>query len=126
MCRCGMFMDSTIHGERAQWFGTKMSYFMPGSAGQPFRLTGEGAPDWKEVPNFHERLPAPLRHGSGHGGSHKFLTHEYVSALVDEREPAIDTYESLAMTVPGIVAHASAKKCGEQMKIPSFDDERKG
>jgi hypothetical protein len=30
-------------------------------------------------------------------------------------------YESLAMTVPGIVGHQSALKDGEQMKVPQFD-----
>ncbi len=66
-------------------------------------------------------LPEPLRHGSGHGGSHTFLTHEFIDALVNERQPAIDIYESLAYTVPGIIAHQSAVQGGKQMKIPSFD-----
>ena len=42
-------------------------------------------------------------------------------ALVEDREPAIDLYESLAITVPGIVAHQSALKGGEQLAVPSFD-----
>ena len=33
----------------------------------------------------------------------------------------VDLYESLAMTVPGIVAHQSALKGGEQLRIPSFE-----
>jgi len=31
-------------------------------------------------------------------------------------------YEALAMTVPGIVAHQSALKQGEQLKVPAFDN----
>jgi hypothetical protein len=68
-----------------------------------------------------ERLPQPMRVGSGHGGSHTYLTHEFIAALVEEREPAVDLYESLAMTVPGLVAMESSRKDGEQLKIPSFD-----
>jgi hypothetical protein len=30
-------------------------------------------------------------------------------------------HEPLAMTVPGIVAHHSSLKNGEQLKVPSFD-----
>jgi predicted dehydrogenase len=121
MCRCGVFFSGTAHGERAQWFGTKLTFYMAGSGGQPFAITGEGAPDWKQPPDFHERLPEALRVASGHGGSHTFLTHEFVSALIEDREPAIDVYESLAMTAPGIVAHQSALKGGEQLKVPDFD-----
>jgi hypothetical protein len=57
----------------------------------------------------------------GHGGSHPFLTHEFIAALVEEREPAVDLYEALAMTVSGLVAMESSRKGGEQLKIPSFD-----
>jgi hypothetical protein len=62
-----------------------------------------------------------MRHNSGHGGSAAFLSAEFINALVQEREPAIDVYESLAMTVPGIVAHQSALKNGEQLKVPQFE-----
>ena len=62
-----------------------------------------------------------MRHDSGHDGSHAFLAAEFVNALLDDREPAIDVYESLAMTVPGIVAHDSALRDGEQLSVPSFD-----
>ena len=42
-------------------------------------------------------------------------------ALVEERAPEVDLYEALAMTVPGLVAHESSFKDGEQLPIPSFD-----
>ena len=113
--------DGVAHGERAQWFGTKMAFYMPGSGGQPFKIEGPEAPSWKKIPNYWERLPEPLRHSSGHGGSHTFITHEFISALIEDREPAVNIYEALAMTVPGIIAHQSALKGGEQMKVPDFD-----
>lgn len=62
-----------------------------------------------------------MRHGSGHDGSHAFPAAEFINALVDDREPTIDVYESLAMTVPGIVAHDSALRDGEQLSVPSLD-----
>jgi len=65
-------------------------------------------------------LPEALRVESGHGNSQSFLTHEFISALVQGRRPAIDVYEALSYTVPGIIAHQSALKNGEQMKIPQF------
>ena len=66
-------------------------------------------------------LPEPMRVETGHGNSHGFLTHEFISALVERREPSVNVYEALAMTVPGIVAMESCRKDGEQLKVPSFD-----
>lgn len=126
ICRSNVFWTGTEEGERAQWIGTDLSFFMPSSSGQPFRMRGTNAPEWTEVPKYWERLPKPLRHDSGHGGSHPFITHEFIAALVENREPAIDIHESLAMTAPGIVADASARKGGEQMKVPSFDSPHSG
>ena len=57
----------------------------------------------------------------GHGGSHGYLTNEFVMALVEDREPLIDVYEGIAMTAPGIVAHQSALQNGERLTIPNFN-----
>jgi hypothetical protein len=62
-----------------------------------------------------------LRHDSGHGGSHTFITHEFVDSIINNRPPAVDIYEALAYTAPGIIAHESALKGGEHLQIPNFD-----
>ena len=68
------------------------------------------------------RPPLPPGMGTGgHGGSQGNLGHEFVSAVLENRPPVIDVYESLAMTVPGIIAHQSALKDGETLKVPQFD-----
>ena len=64
-------------------------------------------------------LPPTLGPG-GHGGSHGHLTEEFVRAILEDRRPLIDIGLALNMTVAGIVAHASALKGGELMKIPQF------
>jgi hypothetical protein len=40
---------------------------------------------------------------------------------MNERKPTVDIYEALSYTVPGIIAHESALKGGEGLKIPQFD-----
>jgi hypothetical protein len=67
-----------------------------------------------------EMLPEPLRHDSGHEGSHAFLTHEFISALIEGRPPTVNVEEALAYTVPGIIAHESALAGGKQMPIPQI------
>lgn len=118
--RCNVAWDIHAHGERAQWFGTKGALYMPGSGGQPFRLKIDG----KEIdgePDYWPMVPQGMRRDSGHGKSHPFITNEFVTALLEHREPEIDLYEALAYCVPGIVAHDSSLRGGEQLDIPSFD-----
>jgi predicted dehydrogenase len=77
---------------------------------------------------MQETLPDTARPGlppgvpeGGHGGSHGNLTQEFISAILQDREQLVNIYEALAMTVPGIVAHQSALKDGERLKIPQFE-----
>ncbi len=55
-----------------------------------------------------------------HGGSHPFLVHEFISALVEDRPAAIDAPTAAAWTAPGIVAHASALAHGERVPVPAY------
>ena len=75
----------------------------------------------KELPDTSRPALPPSVAAGGHGGSHGQLTHEFVTAILEDRDPMIDIYESLAMTVPGIVAHQSALKDGEQLPVPQFE-----
>ena len=122
--------------ERAQWYGSKMSLFEPhpnGTGPVIRRATDKFVKDGAgydvglaefekyEPPKWTDELPEPMRVGGGHAGAEPFITHEFVDALVNHRDPAIDIYEALAYTVPGIIAHKSALDNGKQTKVPSFD-----
>ncbi len=63
--------------------------------------------------------------GSGHGGSHPHLVHEFISALVDGREPYPNARQSANITCVGILAHMSAMKGGEIIPLPTFTFENK-
>ncbi len=123
-CRCNVFWICVAGGERAQWFGDRATLYMPvgGLHGSVERVRTKGARKIV-VPQYwkSDMLPEPMRHASGHGGSAVFICAEFINALLEDREPEIDIYESLAMTVPGIVAHESALKQGEQLEVPQFD-----
>jgi predicted dehydrogenase len=122
MVRCNVFWQIAADGERAQWFGEKGSFYMAKSGfhGDMWHPRyGKAEP--VAVPKYWAtRLPEKMRHDSGHGGSHTFLAHEFIQALLEKREPAVDMDKALAMTVPGMVAHQSALKNGEPMRVPSF------
>jgi predicted dehydrogenase len=119
--RCNRSRLLHAHGERAQWFGAESAAFMPSWAGQPFVVKRVGEADLTSHPDYMHLLPESMRVPTGHGNSHAFLTHEFILALLQEREPEVNVYDAVAETAPGIVAHQSALKGGELMKIPSFD-----
>jgi predicted dehydrogenase len=58
--------------------------------------------------------------GAGHGGSHPHLVHEFVSALVEDRDPYPNAPQSANITCVGILAHESAMKGGEIIRLPEF------
>ena len=58
--------------------------------------------------------------GAGHGGSHPHLVHEFVSALVEQREPFPNARRSANWTCVGLCAHESALKGGELVRLPEF------
>ena len=64
-------------------------------------------------------LPPGVEVGA-HGGSHGYLMCEFVEAILLDRTPLIDVAQALNMTVSGIVAHESALKDGELLKIPQY------
>lgn len=126
MVRCNVFWLAAASGERATWFGSEGAFYMATPQINPDIQVERYPRNYSEVdvPNFWETaemLPEPMRISTGHGGSHTFLSAEFINALIEEREPVIDLYESLAMTVPGIVAHESSLRDGEQLEVPNFD-----
>ena len=137
-CRVNVWWKGAHNGaERAQWIGTKMSFYSQGPNGGKATIVHSDRQVEKDDAGFErtlprseeykqpqwwstDLLPEPLRHPSGHDGSHTFLTHEFIDALTHQRRPTVDIYEALAYTVPGIIAHRSALKGGELLKIPQY------
>ncbi len=58
----------------------------------------------------------------GHGGSHPYLVHEFVSALAQKRTPAISIWEAVRYMAMGVMAHKSALKSGELLAVPDWGD----
>jgi len=75
----------------------------------------------KELPDTAKPALPPGVPAGGHGGSHGYLSNEFITAILQDREPLVNIYAALAMTVPGIVAHQSALKGGETLKVPQYD-----
>ena len=92
-----------------------------------------------KVPDYAHLLPEPIQRyttqgvydsddkqhlsftqGAGHGGSHPHLANEFVRALIDDRDPFPNAVQSANWTCVGILAHESALKGGELIRLPDF------
>ncbi len=104
-----------------------VSWDTPGDSGERGRIRGEKGSYYGRYEGLAPNVPAPKRpplpprvEGGGHGGSHGHLTNEFVSAILENRTPLVDITIALHLTVSGILAHHSATKEGEWMKIPEY------
>ena len=92
-------------------------------------------PERVSVPDFAHLLPAEIQkftqtiedadhlsfvQGGGHGGSHPHLVNEFVSALLENRDPLPNAVTSANWTCVGICAHESALQGGQVVPLPAF------
>jgi predicted dehydrogenase len=70
-----------------------------------------------------ERLPEEFRGApNGHEGSHHFLVDDFVTAVNSRTLPPVNAWTAARFTLPGIVAHESARRNGERLTIRDFGD----
>jgi hypothetical protein len=139
-----LFDTARQYRESFEVYGSKKSVEWPLIEGRPLvvhtaKRPEPEIPEEVEAPDYAHRLPEPIQRfttggvydtdehqhlsftqGAGHGGSHPHLVHEFVSALVEKREPFPDARQSANITCVGILAHESAQKGGEIIRLPEF------
>lgn len=97
-------------------------------------------PERVTCPDYGHRLPAEIApftqggvyggdggeehlsftQGAGHGGSHPHLVHQFVELLRGTGEGYPNAVQSANITLCGILAHESALKGGELMRLPEW------
>ena len=121
-------------------YGTKKSFEWTLVEGQPHILHTAKRPEPEipttvTVPDYAHLLPEPIRRftrsiqdaehlsfiqGAGHGGSHPHLVNEFLSALIEDRDPWPNAVQSANWTCVGICAHQSALSGGQIINLPKF------
>ena len=142
-----LFETSREYIESFDVYADKMSFEWQKMEGEnPVLFIGEKAERVK-VPDYARLLPEEIRafttqgvynaegnqhlsfiQGSGHGGSHPHMVHEFVTAIADGRDdgrgngrdPFPNAEQSANWTCVGICAHESAMQGGKQVDIPEF------
>ncbi len=106
-----------------------VSWDTPGDSGERGRIRGqkgsyygkfEGMTATDQLPDLRRPALPPGVEAGGHGGSHGQLMNNFVTSILKEQRPLVDIAQALNMTVAGIVAHQSALKDGELLKIPQY------
>lgn len=139
-----LFDTARQYRESFEVYGSKKSVEWPLIEGKPLvvhtaKKPEPEIPEEVESPDYAHLLPEPIQpfttggvynadehqhlsftQGAGHGGSHPHLVHEFISALVDKREPFPNAKQSANITCVGILAHDSAKQGGAIIKLPDF------
>ncbi|HYG40596.1 MAG TPA: Gfo/Idh/MocA family oxidoreductase [Cytophagales bacterium] len=139
-----LFDVARQYRESFEVYGSKKSVEWPLIEGRPLvvhtaKRPEPEIPEEVESPDYAKLLPEPIRHfttkgvydddehqhlsftqGAGHGGSHPHLVHEFLSALVETRQPYPNASQSANITCVGILAHESAKQGGKIMYLPKF------
>ena len=139
-----LFDTARQYRESFEVYGSKQSVEWPLIEGNPLVLHTAKKPEPEipqevECPDFAKLLPKEIQHfttkgvydedehqhlsftqGAGHGGSHPHLVHQFIDALVKEKDPYPNARQSANITCVGILAHESAKKGGELIRLPEF------
>jgi len=104
-----------------------VSWDTPGVGGEMGRVRGQSGSFYgkyegqmKQSPDLKRPPLPPSVDPGGHGGSHGYLMNEFVLSILQKRKPLVDIAQALNMTVSGIVAHESATRDGELLKIPQY------
>ncbi len=104
-----------------------VSWDSPGDHGEKGRIRGQRGTFYGKYEGLEKVLPDIVRpafpagmKAGGHGGSHARLTDEFLSSILEDRTPLVNIAVALNMSVAGIVAHQSAMKNGELLKIPQY------
>jgi predicted dehydrogenase len=139
-----LFDTARQYRESFDVYGDKKSYEWPLIEGEDPVIHTAKKPEHEiatrvKVPDFAKLLPKEIQsfttkgvydaddhahlsfiQGAGHGGSHPHLVHEFVSALVQGRDPYPNQIQAANWTCTGILAHESALRGGERMRLPEW------
>ncbi len=139
-----LFDTARQYRESFDVYGSKKSFEWPLIEGEPpvihtAKKPEPEIPERVQVPDYANRLPKEIQpftqggvydadehahlsfiQGGGHGGSHPHIAHEFVSALLEDRQPYPNAVEAANWTCVGLLAHESAMKGGELQRLPEF------
>ena len=128
--RVDMLSDRPALGQYYSLQGTKGCYEAARGLGdQPkiWLVEHSDQISWQSLSDFEEQyMPEIWRNPSmealqaGHGGGDYLEVREFVDSIINDTKSPIDIYESLDMTVPGLVSEVSINRESIPVEVPDF------
>jgi hypothetical protein len=73
---------------------------------------------WESLPDSYKENPKI----NGHMASHQFLIDDFCRAVHKKEQPYVNAWRAARFTIPGLIAHESAKLGGVPLDIPDLGD----
>ena len=137
MCEVTRSLFDTIRQFRESFdvYASKLSFEWEQIAGEgPVLYSNLEDAERISIPDYSHLLPPSVRaystgkvadeghassvQGGGHGGSYPHMVHEFLCAIRENRNSAIDADKAANWTMAGICAHKSALRGGEKVPVP--------
>lgn len=128
----GLFATAVEGKEGFDLYGQRLTFLWRQLRGQPHaivEMSAKGVIETRQENILPQRrgLPSDLeqyvsQNDDPNTGPRASLVHEFLSSILDDREPAIGAARAYDFTAPGICAHTSALRSAAHTPIPSLDE----
>lgn len=75
--------------------------------------------EYERVPDSYREIPRT----NGHMASHQLLIDDFCTAVSERKMPYVNAWRAARYTIPGLIAHESAKLGGQLLDVPDLGDE---
>ena len=76
------------------------------------------AKEYERVPESYREIPRT----NGHMASHQLLIDDFCTAVANRKMPYVNAWRAARYTIPGLIAHESAKLGGALLDVPDFGE----
>ena len=74
--------------------------------------------EYARIPKEYQSIPRT----NGHMASHQLLIDDFCTAVANRKMPYVNAWRAARYTIPGLIAHESAKLGGALLDVPDFGD----
>ena len=133
--RCDMLSNRPHNMTHYELQGTRGCYRSAGGAGDEDRVwlrdrpTEGGKVEWRPLMDMADEFlldfwknPPEEALQAGHGGGDYWQVRDFVDSILNDTKPAVDIYDAMDYTVPGLISQQSIARDGAWLDVPDMRD----